>query len=378
MVRKNGERLVVVSLGDGSLDHALTTYVMAQLRPSSGSVNSVTQAARGALDLHDFADSRGIDLGERIKSGALLHPDERVAFGNYLLASSSALPSSNARRLRSSLRYMDWKVEGQAAKLSVEPVAKRDYLKSVETVRSMMVAELPSTTDGGSQREGLSSAGRLELVAFLESEARLRARWPNPVVRFRNQLLVTCCLVLGHRMGEFLSLRLRDFDLDGREYVITRTHDSPHDPRVIQPLVKGHGRRLLMPAEQVAQMRDFIELRATLPFAGEHDFLFVTRNGRPLSRRMANRVFEQLRKEVPCLGDRFSPHTLRHTWNDVFSEVADRDGIPEHKEMQARMLVMGWRHPSSVAIYTRRTTRMVADRFSLGVQQRLFSRRDPK
>ena len=92
-----------------------------------------------------------------------------------------------------------------------------------------------------------------------------------------------------------------------------------------------------------------------------------------MSAAAMNLVFVQLRKKCEAIPASFSPHLLRHTWNDVFSEHVDRTGVSEEKEKQMRSVLMGWSETSTtVATYTKRHVRRKADQISRAMQLQML------
>jgi integrase len=68
-----------------------------------------------------------------------------------------------------------------------------------------------------------------------------------------------------------------------------------------------------------------------------------------------NKVFSELRKSSQNLPKNFSPHIMRHSWNDNFSKIMDAKNIPEEREKQIRSYLMGWSPTSdSASTYTKR------------------------
>jgi integrase len=77
-----------------------------------------------------------------------------------------------------------------------------------------------------------------------------------------------------------------------------------------------------------------------------------------------------LRRKCPDLPDDLSPHVLRHTWNDHFSELMDEKGVPEEIEHKMRSRLMGWSETSKTATtYTRRHVHKRARAAALQLQR---------
>jgi integrase len=80
-------------------------------------------------------------------------------------------------------------------------------------------------------------------------------------------------------------------------------------------------------------------------------------------------MFVELRRKVTGLPEELSPHVLRHTWNDRFSEFMDQSGATPEEEEKMRKQQMGWSDRSKMAAtYTRRHTRRKTNEASLAMQ----------
>lgn len=107
----------------------------------------------------------------------------------------------------------------------------------------------------------------------------------------------------------------------------------------------------------------------------KHDFLFVADTGAPLSLAALSKVYRTLRKKHPDVGEKLSSHVLRHTWNEDFSEIADKAGLSEEDERRGRIHAMGWSDTSkSAEDYLKRRTRRVATEVSVKIQQAVIDK----
>lgn len=85
-----------------------------------------------------------------------------------------------------------------------------------------------------------------------------------------------------------------------------------------------------------------------------------------------NKVFAVLRRECPDLPEDLSPHVLRHTWNDRFSALMDKQNVSEEAEKRMRSRLMGWSETSgTAAVYTRRHVQRKASEAALALQATL-------
>ena len=85
-----------------------------------------------------------------------------------------------------------------------------------------------------------------------------------------------------------------------------------------------------------------------------------------------NKIFKILRLNCEALPDDLSPHTLRHTWNELFSDAVDKHGVSPELEQKIRSRMMGWSETSGMAkVYNQRHIRKKATEVSLEMQGRI-------
>jgi integrase len=230
------------------------------------------------------------------------------------------------------------------------------------------------------EREGIAPDVRIKLHEATRPDSADNP-WKERHSRKRNALMVDWLYHLGVRRGELLSVRVSDVDFRRSIVAIMRRPDDAGDPRRNQPTVKTRARELPISPGLLEATRDYvINVRASLPKARRHEFLFVASDtGAPLSMSALAKVFAVLRAKVPQLPDDLTPHVLRHTWNDRFSEEMDQRKVEEATERKARSYLMGWSETSgTAATYTRRHVREKAKRVSLELQERLMKRDEGK
>lgn len=233
--------------------------------------------------------------------------------------------------------------------------------------------------DGGASevREGLAPDVRQRLREVTRPDSPENP-WAEDHARRRNALIVDWLYDLGLRRGELLSVRSSDVDFRRGVVTISRRPDDPDDPRRNQPVVKTRGRELPLSAANLDATRHYvINIRGVLHGARTHEYLFVaTDTGAPLSMPALAKIFRVLRSRIADLPDHLSPHVLRHTWNDRFSEEMDQKNVPEDTEKKARSYLMGWSETSgTAATYTRRHVREQAKRVSLDLQEKMLGKK---
>jgi integrase len=168
----------------------------------------------------------------------------------------------------------------------------------------------------------------------------------------------------GCRRGESLQQKVEDFDLHSRLVKIHRSADDIDDPRKVQPRTKTLSRSVPISAQLAGELYDYIDrIWYRIPTARRrHGYLWTTVDGDPLALSTVNDMFRRLRENVEGLPPNLTPHTLRHDWNERFSEAIDAlppDRRPgEEKEQATRAHMMGWSANSEMPrIYTRRFVR---------------------
>lgn len=223
-------------------------------------------------------------------------------------------------------------------------------------------------------RQGISSDTEARVLAVTQPNSPENP-WKNAHVRMRNQLIFMWLIQLGLRAGELLGVRLEDINLRTGEVLIARRADDPDDTRTDEPNTKGKSRLLALGDDLSELTRAYVHgPRRTIKAARKTPFLLVaTGTGEPLSKTALSKLFVELRRRVPDLPEELSPHVLRHTWNDRFSELMDKTGVLSDEETRMRRQQMGWSDTSMMAvIYTRRHTRRKTNEASLRMQAAAF------
>lgn len=179
----------------------------------------------------------------------------------------------------------------------------------------------------------------------------LKNPWVNNGVQHRNYTLAIILYALGIRIGEALNIKLEDFkSKDNVNYVlIKRNPNDSNDPRINQPKVKTKSRSLALSPQLKSILDNYIlEHRSRVIGAAQCPFLFISHRIRnnmtlPLSISGAEKVFKEF---GDVMGLKMYPHRLRHTWNDRYSESADKlialNKTSEEKSESDRCNLMGW------------------------------------
>lgn len=390
-------------------------FCLTAVRAANRAAATIDQVARAISVLYLFVDAHDIDLRERMRTGRVLDLGEVEALARYCrlplemingwrdqstietgkttpakvvsLEKVRLLPKAPLRevdpqsagiRMRYIRDYLAWLTCGQLMKLQQNDLCKKLKVNA-DAVTASLNARLPSGGGRSSvgQREGMTPEAFERLLEVIDP-AFPDNPWTSMHARERNALAVLWLLSIGLRRGELLGIRISDIDFRENQVLIARRADNIDDPRPKQPLVKTRDRIVpLEPALMQRTHRYITGTRRTFPGARKHDFLFVANGtGAPMSLDALNKAFATLREKCPELPDNLTPHVLRHTWNDRFSEHMDTARVSEEKESKMRSYLMGWSETSgTAATYTRRHVREKAKKVSLDMQNSLMKGR---
>jgi integrase len=381
----------LVSGNTGMPVFAACVYAMTEVRPRSGSPATIEQALRGVQFLLAFADLRGIDLQERFANARFLdlhELDDLATLAHLPLHSRdngrqedasaartmppSVAVSTAAIRLHYSRAYLSWLGQTAASRTCATLEQRATYMAILREFLARLIARAPSARSS-THRAGLDAQARAVLLQAIDP-ASAENPWSTGFLRDRNRLLALWGLGTGLRRGELLGLRIRGIDFRRNMADVVRRPDDKTDPRINQPNTKTRERSIGI-SEELAYLthQHIVQHRARIAGARRHDFLFVTAAGDPLSLSAVTKIFQGLRRHHPQLGDAFSSHVLRHTWNEDFSEIADRAGMKPGDERRARNHAMGWSESSrSAETYLYRRTRRLAAQASVEIQRKVL------
>lgn len=409
VIFQSGERFpLLVDRAAGVPLFEPTLFALTELRAKNRATATIEQALRAVMILYRCLDTLGIDLPARLGQGQLLDLGEieqlahfcrlpvdaldevdttstrrnRIAkVGSYesvRMRSSAAAkvevhPSTAAIRLGYIRDYIQWLATDRLLKMQREHPAHAVLTNEMEVVLRVLDQRMPSSGKRNfvGEREGLSPEALVRLKQVIDPSSADNP-WTGAHARERNALIVYWLLSLGLRRGELLGIRIPDINFQTNEVLIARRADDPADPRKHQPNAKTNG-RLLSLDDDLAQLtrRYILGARRNFEGARKHDFLIVaTGTGAPLTLVALNKVFAALRRKCPDLPDELTPHVLRHTWNDRFSELMDKHRVSEETEHKMRSRLMGWSETSQTATtYTRRHIKKKAREASLQLQK---------
>ena len=389
-------------------------YLTTELRARGLSLNSQRTHMHAVRHFQIFCLASGIDLGTRLADGYVLSLAEienlalacRVPGNKFPeipetsgrepevspVRRASAAPRERVRstrrgrgrpveivapavantRLHAIVRYIDWQIRrALAERLDAET---RRRLESERRLTLDAIQARRGKYNTGTTLEapeGVTKATEQRLLAVTDPES-VENPWTAVHTRIRNALLVRWLLTLGLRRGELLGVQVRDVDFQTRQVTIVRRPDNPDDPRADPPLVKTRERVLEIDPGLLQLTRTYVmDWRGGQTGSRYHQYLWVSgRTGSPLTLGALQKMFERLKEEPLGLPATLTPHVLRHTWNDRFSERMDELGIEEATERRWRCYLMGWADSSEMAaVYTRRHIRRRAAEAHMTLQE---------
>ncbi|MEH3116786.1 MAG: site-specific integrase [Methylorubrum populi] len=374
-----GERFAFTVGPDGLGSYWPVLYAVTRLRYSGKAVGTMMGRARSVALFHDWAASREIDVLQRLQGLSFFSLVEIEGLRRTLKLASPGTRRGDAEvsskvwidRCKNVAAYIAWHAEFGFDKLDRKDPWLPEARRRLEDCSAWLVDDLPTPIQTG--REGLTE---------VEQVALLRAIVPgspsNPFERrnqVRNFALVLSYYELGLRLSEALAMKTVDLRLEGPTptAMVVRRADDPDDPRARQPLVKTKARPLPVSRALALLLSQWVtDHRADkerYPKVRKTPFLFVSHFGTPLTKDAVGLIFRTLRS-CPGVPSNFSPHILRHTWNDRFSKLAGELELREAVELQTRNFLMGWSDTSMQGLaYSRRAIKDEADRLMLRMQE---------
>lgn len=410
----SGERLPLLVHSDSGIPlWNPAIFVMTELRASNCASLTLLQATRAIMVGHQVLVHLAIDIEERINQGRMFELQELDALVNLVGLEQKALdqlaaepsspvqkrrqptsiekarmrskagqqrsvvaPGTKAIRLLYFRDYLQWLAKRKLLSLDHTDPRHRTLSDTVSEFVDRINTRIPPTKnqDIYEAREGLDPKIERRIREVVNPNSPENP-WKNNHVRTRNHLVIELLLALGLRRGELLGVKLTDIDFRSSHLLIRRRADDPEDLRRDEPATKTRSRLLVISSELAELMRAYIHgTRRANKGSRRHPFLIVANGtGTPLTTSGLSKIFDELRDRVPDLPNDLSPHVLRHTWNERFSELMDERGVAPEEEEKLRRQQMGWSDKSKMsAVYTRRHVRKKADEASLAHQSKIY------
>jgi len=372
-----GERFPVLLYRDTYQPVLLATRYIIDERRENKKSGTISRDIRVLRWLYEWCDASNIQIEERLRNGELLTKAEITSFCRYLRARRNA-------SVIGSIGKRSEKEDDSSVILSPETfnsyasVCKEFLLwaayefipvntpedaihENLETASKRIHRSFSCERKGGHtvlKRHGLSHEELEEIRQVIKPGAK-----QNPfkkAVQFRNHLIFELMLATGVRRGELLKIKLAHLPLGPKTTLsIVRAPDDKADPRRHEPQVKTRMRDI--PLHRTLSIDLWRYVQRHRKKAGNDQYLFTsTRGGLPLASGSINWIFSFLiSKRLPHLKGRLSPHTLRHTFNELLVEVAREQGREESQIKDLQRYLNGWSEQSDMP--TRYTRRIIED-----------------
>lgn len=265
--------------------------------------------------------------------------------GNKINNSVSA--AEVAFRIRSVANFLDFFLIRANHKSDLNSLLK-ERLKYFR----LMAPKVPNKGDQDAL-EGLSENARKSMTDIFDPQ-NLNNPFSSDFFKYRNQLIYEILLSTGMRRNELRHLKVDDISYANQLI----------DIRVSKTKI----RTVPCSSDTCQKFHKFVtSYLSKIPIKQRsHNYLFTTETGKHLSNDAINLVFRTARNRAELQQVELTPHTLRRTWNDAFSELIDKlppeKKIDKELEKQIRNRLMGWSAISEMSEkYARRFIREKSD-----------------
>ena len=276
-----------------------------------------------------------------------------------------------ASRLRYLADYLKFISNYVGASLSRSD--RRDLEEDTERALAAFREHIPAVSKRAKlgARVGLSEEEQARVVAAVRPDSSINP-WKRDFVRRRNWLIIVLLLATGMRRGELLGLQIGDILPNRPKLRILRRADAQEDSRTHQPNTKTQDREIELCPAIMRALQAYLKERRSIKAARSIPQVFVSEDGNALSTQSIDKLFKQLRAACHKLPVSLTSHVMRHTWNERFSEEADKLQLSAVAEERARNSQQGWSDNSeTAATYTRRHIAKKGQEIALKIQEKL-------
>lgn len=381
---------MVVDRSSGLPMYYPTLFLTTQIRNKGDAFSTILAVASNLVMLLRFFESRGIDLEQRFLTKDFFKPHELDDLRDFaqrkqgkkpLMATSNpwredamidtVANGTQHSRLTTFANYLRWYA------VHTLKAAELDVVEQINAMAEQIKKRRPFKKNRGSELQDRSLSD-FQLDALFEVIQPGSESNPFSIdVQRRNRLMILLLYYLGIRGGELLNIRIQDIDFSTNRIRIVRRADERADSRTNEPNAKTRERLLPLSESLVQELHNYIiQDRRKVRNAKRNDYLFVTYKpgptvGNPISKSGYHKIFSVVRAVSPQLYAA-TGHSLRHTWNRIFSERMDvmDEQVSEQRQEQLRSYLMGWRDGSgTAATYNKRFIRQKGFEASLALQE---------
>jgi integrase len=379
-------------------------------RNEGRALNTLESNARTLAMVHDFFRANDIDFRVRVPAGRVLDQAEASALADHLRTIGKRtetiqtrlrakypdlpvveivnLQEWHRRRWRAA-HYVEWLVDRVRRELDLPTIEFARITDELEKAKLLIF-------DGRKPPNNPPQAALSLKESLLLLDTIRPGSDTNPfpeAIQFRNFAMISTYWENGLRRSEVLGLKGVDLSPQHAPPTLNlvRHVGDDEDSRARPPSVKTMPRIVpITPLlhgvlwEYLTVHRRKLEVsfrergdKAALRRLKSHSYIFVGSQGAPLSQSGVYKIFETLRMTLRMrtggLPVSLTPHALRRTWNDMFTELGRENLGP--REAQIREYLMGWvRGSKQPAHYARQSTQREAARLMLEMQRQWMAR----
>ncbi len=402
---ESGERFVNLVNEAGIPLFLPTIWLLTSYRGRGLAFNTIYQAVQSLEVLYTYLSRQDIELAERLTQGIILTNVELDDLLSYLKRpivdirheqklsvrlGKKSLKGGESVRMGSPKESVE--ISSNTALIRITYV--RDFLQyccmhqiyrsqgnqtqvdnlnsSKELIDKYLKERAPKLQASIAERLGLSKEAQTKINELIKVGGESNP-WVNSRVQLRNLLIIRFLIETGMRRGEMLNIMVPDINFQSHTVKVVRRPDNPNDPRLDQPVVKTLSREIPISDKLCLLIREYISTNRNKDlYAKKHGFLFTAAGtGSPLAINSLSKVFKVIKAGLQDVDEQISPHILRHTWNDNFSDYCDSKKTGQSEEERIRNSIMGWSSNSKMAArYSKRHTREAARKASEGMQKK--------
>ncbi|MGI8544793.1 MAG: tyrosine-type recombinase/integrase [Aridibacter sp.] len=370
---ESGERLPVLHYTN-TLEPVILSmrYVINERRETKKS-GTIERDIRVIGFLYQWADLRKLDLESFLKEGNTFSPEQITSLCRYLRISRQ-INIKKADHEKDTVTYLSPLTFNNYLNVAKDFLkwAARNYISKKVTGGDIQAAIWEANdriersfsnnivSGRNAQKEGLN---KNEVESIRTAFNPQSSNNPfKPSLKFRNHIIFELLLATGIRRGELLKLKIRHLPQGPKKTLsVIRQPDSKDDPRRREPQVKTLEREIPLPAKLTKLLWEYVQNHRR---KGRHQYLFTShQQGSPMENSTVNSIFRLIRKKL-FPETNFSPHTLRHTFNDNLVKTGISQGLTENEIRKMQKYLNGWSENSIMPeLYTRKTIQ--ADAFEL-------------
>jgi integrase len=417
---KSGERYVFLLGDDGIPDFWVTHFVTQKLRMSKAAT-SIEQYLKDIKHLKLWETIKGRDLLEEIFNGKVPNRDDIkdlkehcsyqvkafkeklptnvVDMGQFHLSKTKDKPTIGKTQYVSRIAHIAEFLHFVGKERVKHKPTAAQLFDDLDAMKKKLKSGMPkgNLNKISLDKSGIADDAFEDFVEVTKPNSKYNP-FKNPVIQFRNYLIVQTLYEAGLRCSELLALRIGDIgtDTDNPTVSVIRRHNSKEDPRLKEPTAKTLARSVPISRELRDLLNFYIKShRAQTKVAKTHPFIFVShkdkegsyQSGQPIVQQTVNDLFNRIKSVNPERFWGITPHSYRHFFNDQLStrideerktvkrevkrleaagqreeakQFANENTISEQRELEIRAELNGHSSLDSGRTYLKRTTRKQA------------------